>query len=195
MNSRTVPIYVADNSLSSQDTFGYLCRSSGLVLLLSCTAVVVLGLLCAGRAGPPRWPGFVIHSLHRNLSLISVTLLIVHLLAPVIGGYLGLKLAYAFVPVLPAHIRIWTRLAATASDLIFVVTIVSAARVRAGYRFWRATHLTTYLAWVLGLVHGTGIGTDRDSILWCDVLSVAAVALAAWYRVRAARRLAGQRPL
>lgn len=179
--------------LSERDALVYLCRSSGLVLMLVFTATVVLGLLTAGRAGPPRCPRFVAQSLHRNLALISLTLLLVHLAAPIIGGYLGLKLAYAFVPFLPAPVRIWTRAAATATDLVVLISIVNVARVHAGYRFWRAVHLTSYVAWALGIVHATGIGTDHGSVLGCDAVCVLAVGLAGWYRLAVRRQLARER--
>lgn len=171
-----------------QDTFSYLCRSSGFVLVLFYTATVVFGLLVRGRMSGPRWPRFIVQSLHRNLSLISLVLLAIHVLAPVIGGYLGLRLAYAFLPFLPAPVRIWTRLAATALDLTLAIALVSATRNRVSYRSWRALHLTSYLAWLLGIVHAIGIGSDRGLVLCCDGGCVVAVCTAGWFRFRAATR-------
>lgn len=171
-----------------QDTLSYLCRSSGFVLLLFYTATVALGLLVRGRISAPGWPRFVIQALHRNLSLISLVLLTIHVLAPIIGGYLGLRLAYAFVPFLSAPVKIWTRLAATALDLTLAMALVSATRNRFTYRSWRALHLTSYLAWLLGIVHAIGIGSDRGLVLWCDGGCVVAVCTAGWYRYRSATR-------
>lgn len=171
-----------------QDTLSYLCRSSGLVLVLFYTATVVLGLLVRSRTSTTGMPRFALQSLHRNLSLMSLVLLAIHVLAPVIGGYLGLTLAYAFVPLLPAPVRIWTRLAATALDLTLALALVSATRRRFSYRAWRALHLTSYLAWLLGIVHAIGIGSDRGLVLWCDGGCVVAVCTAGWFRFRAATR-------
>jgi sulfoxide reductase heme-binding subunit YedZ len=170
--------------LTDKQALAYLCRSSGFVVLVLLTATMVLGLLTAGRLNSPRWSRLVVLSLHRNLSLISVALLFVHLLAPVIGGHLGLKLAYAFVPFVTAHIQVWTRAASSATDLILLITIVSLARVKAGYRFWRWVHMTSYVAWSLAVVHATGIGSDRRPVLMCDAVCIAAVALASGYRLR-----------
>jgi len=167
-------------------SLGELTRSSGLVLLSLFTATIVLGQLVAARFGVPGWPGFVVQALHRNVSMLAVTLLIVHIAAPVIGGYLGLRLTYAFVPFIPTHIRVWTRIAATATDLMLLTAIVSAVRARAGYRFWRAVHLMAYLAWLLGMVHAAGIGTDRISVLALEAICVLAVAGSGWYRLRMA---------
>jgi sulfoxide reductase heme-binding subunit YedZ len=181
-------------SLTDEDTLQYLCRSSGLVLLVLLSATMVLGLLTAGRVSSPRWPRFVVQAVHRNVSLCSVVLLFVHILAPVVGGYLGLKLAYAFVPFVPEHVQVWTRFAATATDLILLITIVSIARIQAGYRFWRAVHVTSYLAWLLAVVHATGIGSDRTPVLWCDAICAGAVALAAGYRLRGRRHILQRYP-
>ncbi|HVX44510.1 MAG TPA: hypothetical protein VHC49_11525 [Mycobacteriales bacterium] len=168
----------------------YLCRSSGLVLVVFFTATVVLGLCTAGRTGSPR---FVVQALHRSLSALSLGLLLVHLLAPVIAGYLGLQAVYAFVPIWPAPIRIWTRFAALATDLTLLVAVVSVLRVRAGYRRWRAVHATSYLAWALGMVHAIGIGTDRQAVLVCDAVCIVAVVIAGGYRLGVARTAARQR--
>ena len=180
-------------ALPTGRTSGDLTRSSGLVLLILFTATIVLGQLTAARVGATGWPGFVVQSLHRNVSMLAVALLIVHIAAPVIGGYLGLRLSYAFVPFVPAQVRIWTRLAASAADLILLTAVASAARVRAGYRFWRAVHLTAYLAWLLAMVHAAGIGTDRISVLTVEAVCAGAVGWASWHRLRAARRPTGRR--
>jgi predicted ferric reductase len=190
----TIGIWAGISAVSApphieHDALGYLVRSSGLVLLALFTATVVLGQLTAARVSAPRWPRFVMQSLHRNLSVLSLLLLAIHVAAPIVGGYLGLKLAYAFVPFVAAPVRVWTRAAACATDLTLLVAAVSALRVRAGYRFWRAVHLMSYAAWILAIVHGTGIGSDRGAVLWCDAVSVGTVAVASSYRVATARRL------
>jgi sulfoxide reductase heme-binding subunit YedZ len=167
-----------------------LCRSTGFVLLMLFTATVVLGQLTAGRVTSPRWPRFVTQSLHRNLALISVVFLIVHLVAPVIEHRLGLILVDAFVPFVPLKIRIWTRLASTSTDITLMVVTFTLFKVRAGRRFWRVVHLTSYVAWLCGVVHATGIGTDRAWVLGFDAVCVAMVTLSGVYRLTGSRRVA-----
>src|SRR6266536_243763 len=82
----------------------YLSRSSGFVLLAVFTATVVLGLLTAGRVASPRWPRFVTEALHRNLSLISVGLLTLHVVMVVIDRYVPVDLIDAFVPFLSPYV-------------------------------------------------------------------------------------------
>lgn len=67
--------------------------ATGLVALLLLTATVVLGITSAGRLATPRWPRFVIAAIHRNLSLLSVVFLGVHIATAVIDPYAGISWA------------------------------------------------------------------------------------------------------
>jgi hypothetical protein len=176
------------DSARSRQAMGYLCRSSGLVLLVLFTATVVCGLLVAGRAGSARWPRFVVQSVHRNLTVVSLLLLSVHIVAPAVGGYLGIKLIYAVVPFAAGPVRVWTRVAATATDMTLLIAVTSAARVAAGYRFWRTVHATAYLAWALAMVHALGIGSDRTATVGCAAACALVVVAVTWYRLVARRR-------
>lgn len=180
--------------LDNPDALGYLCRGSGLVLLVLFTAALVLGQLTAGRARAPGWPRFVVQLLHRNIAVLAVGLLVVHIVAPVVGGYLGLRLGYALVPFYPGPVKIWTRAAALGTDLVLAAAITSAVRTRTGYNAWRAVHATTYLAWVLALVHATGIGTDRATVIALDAGCVVSVVTVGVWRLSPRRRAVPARP-
>ena len=63
------------NALLHGPLLWYLNRSTGLVVLALLTATAVLGVLATGRGGR-LLPRFVGQSLHRNLALWSVVLLV-----------------------------------------------------------------------------------------------------------------------
>jgi methionine sulfoxide reductase heme-binding subunit len=65
----------------------YLTRSTGLVSLLLLTASVLLGILEVSRWSSPRWPRFVTAGLHKNVSLLVIALLGVHILTAVVDGF------------------------------------------------------------------------------------------------------------
>src|SRR6202035_2336640 len=65
----------------------YATRATGLVALVLLTATLVLGIVCSIGWVSDRWPRFVSQSLHRNLSLIGLSLIVVHVLTTVIDGY------------------------------------------------------------------------------------------------------------
>jgi sulfoxide reductase heme-binding subunit YedZ len=173
-------INVVDGSL-----LWFLSRGSGLVLLGLLTLSTLLGVLSAGaRAGSaPRQ--FVSQALHRNVSLLSVVFLAVHVATAVIDDYVDIRWWQVFSPIGATYQPLWLGFGALALDLILVVVISSLVRVKMSHRPWRWLHLTSYAAWMLGLVHGIGIGTDMAGLgslgvqfsVGCAVLVGAAVAL------------------
>jgi methionine sulfoxide reductase heme-binding subunit len=180
--------------LIGRSTLWYVSRSSGFVLLAVFTATVVLGLLTAGRVGTPRWPRFVTEALHRNLSLLSVALLGLHVAVVVIDRYVPVDLVDAFVPFRSPYMPLWLGLGTLACDILLLVVLTSLLRVRLGRRGWRVLHWTAYAAWPLAVAHGIGIGTDRPWVLSADLLCVAFVVAAGSYRLAALRQVAVGRP-
>ena len=57
---------------SGGSAYWYLTRSTGAVALLLLTFAVVLGVIDVRRWSTPRWPRFVVDSLHRNVSLLAM---------------------------------------------------------------------------------------------------------------------------
>ena len=65
----------------------YATRAAGLVTMLLLTCSVLLGVLTAGRFAGDRWPRFVTVGLHRNLSLLVLVFLALHIVTIVIDTY------------------------------------------------------------------------------------------------------------
>ena len=63
--------------------FWYASRATGIVALLLLTAVLVLGILVNRQGRLPGLPRFAVTDLHRNLSLLSVAFIVVHVLTAV----------------------------------------------------------------------------------------------------------------
>ncbi|MGG5257425.1 ferric reductase-like transmembrane domain-containing protein [Phycicoccus avicenniae] len=156
----------------------YLNRGSGVALVAVFTLTVVLGVLATGRGVRPWWPRFVTQGLHRGLSAVSVLLLLLHALVAVVDEYVDIKWWQAFVPVGSDYEPLWLGLGTLALDLTLVVVATSLARSRLPHRAWFVVHLTTYAAWVLGVVHGLGIGTDAGAH-WSVVVTAVCVGLVA----------------
>jgi methionine sulfoxide reductase heme-binding subunit len=166
---------LALSSPSSASALWFLSRGSGVVSLILLTAVLLLGVLTrAGRALPAS-PRFVTADLHRNLSLLAVTVLVVHIATAVADPYAPIRLVDAFVPFVSAYRPIWLGLGALALDLLLALIVTSLLRGHIGRRTWRAIHWTAYAVWPLALVHGFGTGTDAGRV-W--LLGVAAIAAA-----------------
>ncbi len=166
----------------------YLVRSTGVVSLLLLTASVVLGVAGSMRfSAGPRWPRFTIDALHRDVSLLVLALLALHILTSVIDGFVSISLADAVIPLGGSYRPLWLGLGAVAFDLLLAVLVTSVLRRRFGYRWWRAVHWLAYASWPIAVIHGIGIGTDTGAwwMLALTAACVAAVVLAVSVRVGA----------
>ncbi len=150
----------------------YATRAAGLVTLLLLTATTALGLLTAGRVSTYRWPRFLVIGLHRNLSLLALVFLGLHIGTTVVDTYTSIDIQDAVIPFLSGYHRLWLGLGAIASDVLIALSVTSALRQRIGHRLWRVVHWCGYLCWPIAMAHGLGIGTDRSQT-WVFFLALA----------------------
>jgi len=161
--------------------YWYLTRSTGAVALLLLTFAIALGVLDVKRFSTPRWPRFIVDSLHRNVSLLAMVFLLLHILTSVLDSFAPISLLDAFIPFAGSYRPFWLGLGAVAFDLLLAVTITSLLRQRMGYASWRAIHWLTYASWPIALLHGFGTGSDVKQTwflglsIGCMVIVLAAV--------------------
>jgi predicted ferric reductase len=161
---------------SGGSAYWYLTRSTGAVALLLLTLAIVLGVVDARRWSTPRWPRFIVDSLHRNVSLLAMVFLAVHVITSVLDSFAPISLLDAFVPFAGSYRPLWLGLGAVALDLLIAVTLTSMLRQRFGYGTWRAIHWLTYASWPIALLHGFGTGSDAAAT-WLLSLSIACAAV------------------
>jgi DMSO/TMAO reductase YedYZ heme-binding membrane subunit len=163
----------------------YLTRATGAVTLVLLTLTVVLGVSNVTRIKAPGWPRFVVEGVHRNVSLLAITTLAVHIVTSVLDPFGSISLVNALVPFTGTYRPLWLGLGAFASDLLLAIAITSLVRRRLGHGAWRATHWLAYLCWPLAVVHGLGTGSDvkQSWLLALTTVCVVAVAVAIWARV------------
>lgn len=159
-------------------TYWYLTRSTGAVALLLLSIALALGVVDVRRWSTPRWPRFVVDSLHRNVSLLALAFLVAHILTSVLDSFAPIGLLEAVVPFVGSYRPFWLGLGAVAFDLILAVIVTSMLRQRMGYGTWRAVHWLTYASWPIALLHGLGTGSDVKGT-WLLLLSVLCAALVA----------------
>ena len=171
--------------VTSSQAVWYLTRGTGAISLLLLTAVTVLGIMNAVRWTPAFTPRFVVQRVHRNLSLLSVVFIVIHIATAVIDGFAPIRWIDAVVPFRSAYRPLWLGFGAVAFDLVIAVAVTSLIRARLGYRAWRAVHWTSYALWGVAVFHGLGIGSDSKQLwmLGLVVTSVVAVVAAAVCRV------------
>jgi DMSO/TMAO reductase YedYZ heme-binding membrane subunit len=163
----------------------YVTRGTGVVALLLLTSVLLLGVLGASRWRGERLPRFLVQGLHRNLTLLSIAFVVVHVVTTVADGFAPIALRDALVPFASPYRPLWLGLGAVAFDLLLALTLTSLLRARIGVRAWRALHWLAYVSWPLALLHALGTGSDAR-VGWMEILAAlctGAVALAALARV------------
>ena len=178
--------------MTGSTMFWYASRATGLVTLLLFTAVLVLGLVVTRKGRLPGLPGFAVTSLHRNLSLLGLAFVVMHVLTAVLDGYVSIPLASAVVPFASGYERFWLGLGTVALDLIIAVILTSLVRGRLPRRWWRPVHLLAYLSWPVAFAHSLGAGKDlRQGWLLYTAVGCALLVLAAtaWRLTAAARQL------
>ncbi|MGW2618972.1 ferric reductase-like transmembrane domain-containing protein [Streptomyces sp. NPDC001500] len=176
----------------------YASRASGTLTLILLTATVVLGVASGGRAVPRGVGRFEIGRLHRDLSLLTLVFLAVHVVTALLDPFVHLGWAASVAPFAASYRPLWLGLGTSALDLLLAVLVTSALRTRLGVKRWKAVHWLAYAAWPLALFHGVGTGTDTrlPLQLWLYAGCLASVVAAVWWRLakagpgRVAARLA-----
>src|SRR3984957_18496855 len=166
--------------MSGTTAFWYASRATGIVALLLLTAVLVLGMLVSRQGRLPGLPRFAVTSLHRNLSLLSVAFIVVHVLTAVLDTYVSIPATAGVVPFVSGYERFWLGLGAISFDLMLAMIVTSLLRGRLNRVLWRAIHLLAYLSWPVAFAHSIGSSTDLQHgwllylAVGCALLVVAA---------------------
>jgi methionine sulfoxide reductase heme-binding subunit len=163
---------------SSGKTLWFLTRGLGVGALLLLTASIALGVLTTARWRSPKWPRFVTAGLHRNLTLLAIGFVVIHVLTTILDGYTSIGLKDAVLPFLSSYRPVWLGLGAIAFDLLLILVATSLLRERIGYRVWRYVHWLAYAAWPIALVHALGTGSDAR-VGWMRIVGVSCVAIVA----------------
>lgn len=160
-------------------------RASGVVSLVLFTMVLVLGIISrSGRefAGLPR---FSVALVHRTVSLIACTFLVLHVGTLMLDSHTQLTLADAVMPFVAGWNPFWVGLGTAALDVALAVIVTGLLRRRIGQRAFRAVHWAAYAMWPLAFAHALGSGTNVGD-LWFQALAWAcagSVACAAVWRM------------
>jgi sulfoxide reductase heme-binding subunit YedZ len=191
-------VNAALTAITSGSAMWYLTRATGVVSLLLLTGVGILGLAGAMQWASPHWPRFVTQGLHRNLSLLAVAFIVVHIASTVIDGFAPIRWIDAVVPFVSAYRAVWLGLGALAFDLFLALIVTSLLRARLGFRTWRTVHWLAYGCWPVAVLHGLGTGSDTREPWMLAVVAIcvgSVLSAAVWRAGRDPTRQATSRGL
>jgi methionine sulfoxide reductase heme-binding subunit len=171
--------------MTTGTAFWYASRATGVISLLLLSLVVIFGILVNRQGRLPGLPRFAITGLHRNLSLLAVTFLGLHIVTAIADGYAQIPWLSTVVPFTSGYERFWIGLGTVAIDLVAAVILTSLLRDRLKPSVWRAVHWLSYLSYPVAVVHAIGASKDLQSgwLFKLTAITVLAVVAAIGYRV------------
>ncbi len=178
------------SGITQSTALWYTSRATGVVSLLLLTGVTLLGVLVNRQGRLPGLPRFAVTGLHRNLSLLAVAFVAVHVITAVLDPYVTIGLAAIVIPFSSPYKPLWLGAGAISLDLVVALILTSLARARMNRRLWRGLHWLAYLAWGGAVLHSLTSSTDLHSglLLYLLIGCIAAVAGAVIWRISHAGR-------
>jgi methionine sulfoxide reductase heme-binding subunit len=168
-------------------------RAAGVTALVAASLSVCLGLLIATRL-LKRFTNSDLRVTHETLSLATLVAIGVHGLSLIGDKYMHPSLVDVTVPFAGAYKPGWTAIGIVSGWALAALGLSYYARGRIGVERWRRLHRFTALAWVLGLVHSLGEGTDAGEtwfLVTAGIVVVPSLTLLIW---RLASSYASDRP-
>src|SRR3954453_19279871 len=148
-------------------------RAAGIVALAAASVSVSLGLSMSLRL---RWLRRMdLRVLHETLSLSALVAIGVHGAALLGDGFLHPSLLDISLPFVSGYKTFWTSMGIVAGWAILALGLSFYARDKIGVVRWRRWHRFTALAWILGLAHSLGEGTDAGTGWFLAMTAIATV--------------------
>jgi methionine sulfoxide reductase heme-binding subunit len=171
-------------------------RAAGSAALLLSSASVCVGLSMGRNLFKRRKADLRIA--HEALSLATIAALLIHVFTLLGDGFLHPSLGELTIPFLSGYETLWTTAGIVAFWAMLALGLSFYARARIGVQRWRVLHRFTALAWLLGLAHSLGEGTDAGQAWFLAMTAIVvvpalALLLARWVRISPAARVEGAR--
>jgi len=144
----------------TEHLFWITSRAAGTAALLLSSVAVCVGLLFGGKLVKGR-PD--LRQLHEALSLATIVALVVHAVSLLGDAFLSPSLADISIPFVSGYQRGWTTLGIVAGWAMIALGLSYYVRDRIGVQRWKKLHRFTALAWVAGVAHSLGEGTDAGA--------------------------------
>jgi sulfoxide reductase heme-binding subunit YedZ len=168
-------------------------RAAGTAALLLASAATCVGLAMGGRLLRSRGPD--LRALHEALSLATIAAVALHAVSLLGDKFLHPSVADIAVPFASSYKEPWMAIAIVGGWMLILLGLSYYARGRIGPARWRKLHRFTALAWILGVAHTLGEGTDAGQtwfLVAAGALALpAATLLAVRYAVGRPRRAGG----
>lgn len=144
--------------------YWYLARAGGvmaylLLWLATCWGIMMSSKVIKGVVDVP-----VAYALHEYLPILGVVFAALHAVVLLGDSYIDFAPWHLLVPFAGPYKPLWTGLGIVALYMSVALIASFYVRKRIGQKTWRALHYTSYLAFLLALLHGVMAGSDTGSM-------------------------------
>jgi methionine sulfoxide reductase heme-binding subunit len=157
-------------------------RAAGIVALVLASLGVSFGLLMATKLLRRRTTDLI--AVHEILSLATIVAIVVHGVSLLGDQFLHPSIADIVIPFVSSYKTFWTSAGIVAGWALVLLGLSYYARRLIGANRWRTVHRFTVLAWILGLVHALGEGTDAGQVWFLAMIAIVVIPAIALVLVR-----------
>ena len=169
----------------SPHLFWITSRAAGFAGLGVASLAVSLGLLMSTKLLKGRTSE--LRAAHDTLALATIVAIVVHGVALLGDQFLKPSIADIAIPFVSGYKTLWTSLGIVGGWGLVVLGLSYYARRWVGAVRWRKLHRFTALAWLLGLGHALGEGTDAGQLWFLAMIALVAAPALALLLIRLAR--------
>ncbi|HJS92797.1 MAG TPA: hypothetical protein VJ741_00940 [Solirubrobacteraceae bacterium] len=168
-------------------------RAAGFAALVLASLAVSAGLLMSSKLLKGRTSE--LRSSHDTLALATIVAIVLHGVALLGDQFLHPSIADIAIPFVSSYKTFWTSLGIVGGWGLTLLGLSYYARRCVGAARWRKLHRFTALAWLAGLVHALGEGTDAGQLWFLAMVAVVVVPALALLATRLAGAGAGAPPV
>lgn len=160
------------NPLQAEQLWWYVARSGGIVALVLTGLSVVWGLAVSTKvmqgAPSPKW----LLSLHKWFGGLAVTFSGIHIAALIADSYVHFGITDIFIPFAADWKPGAVAWGIVTTYLLLAVQVSSVFMKRIPRTWWKRIHMSSWLLFWTGLIHGLTAGTDASHPVYIGVTSV-----------------------
>lgn len=171
---------------TSAHLFWITSRAAGTTALIFSSASVGYGLMMGGRL--IKGSNADRRVLHEVLALGTLLAIAVHGLALLGDSYLHPSVLDITLPFAMSYQQIYSTLGILAGWGLILLGLSFYLRTRIGMARWKIIHRFTLLAWLGGLVHSLGEGTDAGTVWFLALVAITSIPVLVLFVMRFARR-------
>jgi sulfoxide reductase heme-binding subunit YedZ len=165
-------------------------RAAGFAALVLASLAVSVGLLMSTKLLKGRTSE--LRSAHDTLALATIVAIVVHGVSLLGDQFLRPSIADIAIPFVSSYKTFWTSLGIVGGWGLLLLGLSYYARRRMGAVRWRKLHRFTAVAWIAGLAHALGEGTDAGQLWFLAMVGLVAIPALVLLATRLARSAGGR---